>query len=127
MPRLHSVSRIDLSSNPSIADALLALNNAHAQQLSWLDAARMKHLIGEAFAVRRVGEVEAFVLALDQTADYDSPNFLWFRDRYARFVYVDRIAVSSSARGCGYARRLYEEIFGLAKKAGHDRIFCEVT
>lgn len=125
--KLRSVTSVNLSSNPSLADALLALNNANAQELSWLDAARMKHLVGEAFAVRRIGQVEAFVLALDHTADYDSPNFRWFCDRYARFVYVDRIVVSASARGRGYARGLYEEIFWLAIKAGHDRLFCEVN
>jgi uncharacterized protein len=33
------------------------------------------------------------MLAFDQDADYDSPNFLWFRERLARFVYADRVVV----------------------------------
>jgi hypothetical protein len=28
------------------------------------------------------------------SARYDSPNYLWFRNRYQRFVYVDRIVVA---------------------------------
>jgi predicted GNAT superfamily acetyltransferase len=63
----------------------------------------------------------------DQGAQYDSPNFLWFRSRYPRFVYVDRIVVASSARGRGLARRLYDDLFKQAIAAGHDRVVCEVN
>lgn len=67
------------------------------------------------------------MLAFDQDARYDSPNFLWFRARYPRFVYVDRIVVASSARGLGYARRLYRDLFEHAVRAGHERVVCEVN
>ena len=105
----------------------LALNNAHATELSWLDARRLAELTARAFYARRVGEVDAFLLAFDQDADYDSPNFLWFRDRRPRFVYVDRIVVAPEARGRGYARRLYDDLFGEARRAGHDQVVCEVN
>jgi hypothetical protein len=124
-PRPIAVS--DLTGPASLGDALLALNNSHAQELSWLEPARLAHLISQAFLARRIGGVDAFMLALDQNATYDSPNFLWFRERYPRFVYVDRIVVASSARGRGLARRLYEDLFEHAAQAGHDRILCEVN
>ena len=79
-------------------ERLLALNNAHATELSWLDQTRLATLIERAFFVRALGEDEAFLLAFDQDADYDSPNFLWFRARHERFVYVDRIVVAAAAR-----------------------------
>ena len=66
-------------------------------------------------------------MAFDQDARYDSPNFLWFRSRYPRFVYVDRIVVASSARGRGHARRLYDDLFEQAIAAGHERVVCEVN
>lgn len=47
--------------------------------------------------------LDAGMLAMDQDADYASPNFQRFRARYPRFVYVDRIVVAQSARGRGYA------------------------
>ncbi len=50
----------------------------------------------------RIGQTEALLLAFDQAADYDSPNFLWFRERFPRFVYVDRIVVAGEARGRGH-------------------------
>jgi uncharacterized protein len=107
--------------------ALLALNNVHAQELSWLEPARLQHLVAQAFLARRIGNIDAFLLAFDQDADYDSPNFLWFRARYPRFVYVDRIAVAESARGRGCARRLYQNLFEHAEMAGYDRVVCEVN
>ena len=107
--------------------ALLALNNAHAQELSWLEAERLEYLISEAFLARRIGRLDAFLLAFDQDARYDSPNFIWFRARYPRFVYVDRIVVAPAARGRGCARRLYDDLFEHAVRAGHDRVVCEVN
>jgi uncharacterized protein len=124
---LVSVSALDASRRGSLGQSLLALNNAHAQQLSLLDAERLEYLVASAFLARRIGEVEAFVLALDQDADYTSPNFQWFRARYGRFVYVDRIVVASSARRRGYARRLYRDVFEQALRSGHRHVFCEVN
>src|SRR4051812_2035101 len=86
-----------------LGDALLALNNAHARELSWLTPEQLQHL-------GRTG-LRCAPLAMDQDADYASPNFQWFRARYPRFVYVDRIVVAPSARGRGYARLLYRDLF----------------
>ena len=117
----------EISSDNSLAEALLALNNAHAQELSWLEPERLRHLVEQAFLARRIGDLDAFLLAFDQDADYDSPNFVWFRSRYPRFVYVDRIVVAASARGRGCARRLYDDLFEHAVRAGHERVVCEVN
>ena len=59
-----------------IEPAVLALNNEHAEELSWLEPERLSELVGQAFYARRIGDLEAFLLAFDQEADYDSPNFL---------------------------------------------------
>ncbi len=66
-------------------------------------------------------------MAFDHDADYDSPNYLWFRARYPRFVYVDRIVVAPAMRKRGLANRLYEDLFQAARLAGHDRVVCEVN
>ena len=107
--------------------ALLALNNAHAVELSWLAQGRLVHLVAEAFLARRIGIADGLLLAFDQDADYDSPNFLWFRARYRRFVYVDRIVVAPAARGHGLGRHLYRDLFAHAARAGHERVTCEVN
>ena len=120
-----SVTEVDLTGLSG--DALLALNNAHATELSWLESDRFCHLVNQAFLARRVGPAEAMLLAFDQDADYDSPNFLWFRSRFDRFVYVDRIVVAPAARGRGHARRLYNRLFAHAARSGHGRVACEVN
>jgi predicted GNAT superfamily acetyltransferase len=107
--------------------AVLALNNQHAEELSWLEPKELSHLIGQSFHAPRIGNLEAFLIAFDQGADYDSPNFLWFKARYPRFIYVDRILVAAEARGKGHARRLYSDLFDRAKRAGHDVIVCEIN
>jgi predicted GNAT superfamily acetyltransferase len=124
---LHAVTPTDISRTEPLGQALLALNNAHAQELSWLEPERLEYLVGEAFLARRIGDLDAFMLAFDQDARYDSPNFLWFRARYPRFVYVDRIVVAASARGRGCARRLYHDLFEHAVRSEHDRVVCEVN
>jgi len=126
-PDLESVAPAEVSRDAALGQTVLALNNAHAQELSWLEAEGLEHLVGQAFAARRIGNLDAFLLALDQGADYDSPNFQWFRARYPRFVYVDRIVVAPSARGRGCARKLYHDLFEHAARAGYERVVCEVN
>nr|WP_292536340.1 GNAT family N-acetyltransferase [Mesorhizobium sp.] len=113
--------------SPQNESAVLALNNEHATELSWLEPERLFFLLGEAFYARRIGALEAFIMTFDQDARYDSPNFLWFRERYPRFVYVDRVVVAGEARGRGHARRLYEDLFDHALRAGQTIVTCEVN
>src|SRR5215472_18725086 len=68
----------------SIVPNILALNNAHSVELSWLDLDRLKSLLRQAFYARMIGSADAFLIAFDQGARYDSPNYVWFRQRYSR-------------------------------------------
>src|SRR5271156_1641157 len=110
-----------------VVPTILALNNAHAIELSWLDLDRLKSLLRQAFYARMIGSADAFLLAFDQGASYDSPNYMWFRPRYSRFVYVDRVVVSLSMRGRGYARLLYTDLFEQVRGAAHHVVVCEVN
>jgi predicted GNAT superfamily acetyltransferase len=106
---------------------LLGLNNDNAAQTSLLTDQRLRSMLGEAFLATGIGDLDAFLIAFDQDAPYDSPNFLWFRDRFQRFVYVDRVATASACRGRGLAGRLYADLIERAATAGHERICCEVN
>ncbi|MDJ0945957.1 MAG: GNAT family N-acetyltransferase [Kiloniellales bacterium] len=108
-------------------DWVLALNRAQEIELSPLTPPRLEELVAAAFYAKALDPQAAFLLAFDQDAAYDSPNFLWFRDRIARFVYVDRITVAPAQRGRGHARALYDDLFRQALARGHDRIVCEVN
>lgn len=106
---------------------VLALNNIHAVETSMLDEARLRSMLAEAFLATRIGDVDAFLIVFDEGARYDSPNFTWFKGRYPDFVYVDRIVTSANARGKGYARALYEDLFEKAAARGRRRVVCEVN
>jgi predicted GNAT superfamily acetyltransferase len=116
-----------LAKAPELAQRLLNLNNDHAAELSWLEPDRMADLIGQAFVAMSIDDGCALLITFDQDADYDSPNYLWFRDRFDRFIYVDRVVISPLARGRGHARRLYEALFARARAAGHDQVVCEIN
>jgi hypothetical protein len=64
-----------------ISPSILALNNAHAAELSWLDAERLGSLVRQSFYARRIGEADAFLLAFDQRASY-RPDTAWPGGRF---------------------------------------------
>ena len=110
--------------------AVLDLNNRHEVETSWLDRDALATLVAQAFVaivVPSTDGIAAFLIVLDQSADYDSPNFAWFKDRYDRFCYVDRIVVDAAMRGGGLARALYGHLFARARAAGHNVVCCEVN
>ena len=113
--------------SPDVEGAVLALNNAHTVPLSWLEPDRLSLLLRQAFHARRIGAVDAFLIALDEHASYDSPNYQWFRQRHARFVYIDRVVVSAAARRRGHARLLYRDLLRSAVDAGQELVVCEVN
>ena len=126
-PKPEALTPADVHLGAPLAASLLALNNAHASQLSWLESSALASLVARAWLGLRIGEVDAFMLVLDESAAYDSPNFGWFRARYPRFLYVDRIVVTSHARGHGLARQLYDALIAATSRSGHERIVCEVN
>jgi uncharacterized protein len=110
------------------ADRVLELNNEHAVETSLLDLPAAERLLTMCFYAKGIGlGARGFLLALDQDAAYDNFNFLWFRRRFERFVYIDRIIIAKDARGQGLARLMYEDLFAEAKAAGHLRVVCEVN
>jgi predicted GNAT superfamily acetyltransferase len=115
----------DISRNGGLSPALLALNNAFAEELSFLTPEKAADLTGKAFMAACVGEADALLIAFDQDAAYDNGNFRWFKARFPRFVYIDRVVVAPAARGRGLARALYQALFDRA--AGYERVVCEVN
>ncbi len=84
-------------------------------------------MLTQAFYARGMGDVDAALIAFDQDSPYDGLHFAWFRARYKRFVYVDRLVVAPAARGQGFARALYADLFAVAVSAGHTLATCEVN
>lgn len=99
--------------------AILALNAESVRFLSPLDDARLAMLARQAslfLVVEDADAVVAFLLALREGADYDSPNYRWFAQRYARFLYVDRVVVSTRLKSRGAGTLLYQALFNCAAR-----------
>ena len=120
---IHSISAVDAATDA----ALLALNNAHIRETSHLSPEAWRELIGQSFAATCVDGDGALLIVLDHDADYDNANFDWFRARYQRFAYVDRIIVAERLRGQGAAEALYRHLFEQAAAAGLERVVCEIN
>ena len=118
---------IPLERGLGLSPALLALNNRFQQELSFLSPEKATHLVGQAFMASRIGEADALLLAFDQDAQYENPNFNWFRERFDRFVYIDRVVVAPQMRGRGLAQALYRALFQQAAAGRHVRVVCEIN
>ena len=108
--------------------AILALNAESVKFLSPMDAPRLLHLDRQAAYHRVVqidDEVAAFLLVLREGADYDSPNYRWFAATYARFLYIDRVVVSTAHQGRRLGAVLYDDLFAFARADGIDKLTCE--
>jgi uncharacterized protein len=126
----------------SATEPLLALNNDHAIELSSLSLAELDQIIHASFFSATINDSDALIITFDQSSRYEHVNFLWFRsflekarqenagnekNSTANFIYVDRVVTAPAARGQGYARALYTDLFQRAKSAGHTRVVCEVN
>jgi predicted GNAT superfamily acetyltransferase len=107
--------------------ALLSLNNASARETSVLTPERFDQLIGAARVALFIPPTAALLLAFEQSADYDGGHFLWFRSRFSKFLYIDRVIVAEEYRRHGLGRRLYADVFERADRLGQTRVVCEVN
>ncbi|MEO8802059.1 MAG: GNAT family N-acetyltransferase [Rudaea sp.] len=99
-------------------DVVLALNNAAGDSILPLDMSQLQALADHAayFRVAEVdGQLAGFLVALREDADYASPNFRWFRERYEQFLYIDRIVIASGYRRVGLGRVFYADVTSFAE------------
>lgn len=108
-------------------DWVLALSAQHEMETGRLDSETLRVMRDASYLSAVIGDRAGYLITFDQDGAYESPNFLWFKARYPRFVYVDRIVVDPASRGAGFARQLYEHCFERARTAGHTLVVCEVN
>lgn len=112
-------------------DAVLRLNNEASPTIRPLTADQLTELRAMCdvalVASDRSGAVIAFLLSLGGGQPYTSPNYRWFEERHARHQYIDRIVVSSRARGTGVGRAMYESVFERARERGANDVTTEVA
>ena len=109
-------------------DAVLRLNEESVQVLSPMSAHHLAELHANSalhmiFGARE--RVSAFLLAFREHAFYDSVNYLWFAQRFKRFLYIDRVVVSAASRGQGIGTALYRHAFAHAADSAVPLMACE--
>lgn len=112
---------------PADLDALLALSNAHANEIGISTRAAFAELVAMSFRTRMTAVADAFLIALAERAPPVAPNYRWFAARFTRFVYIDRVVVAEGSRRKGLARILYVDLVDAARQAGYMRVCCEVN
>ncbi len=108
-------------------DWVLALSARHEVETGKLDQAKLASMHRAAYWAAACGDKAGYLLTFDQDSPYDSPNFVWFKARYPRFVYIDRIVVEPTMRKQGVGRAFYEALFDRARRDGYSVAACEVN
>lgn len=93
--------------------AVLALNNTqvpHVNALTPDEFAKIAALSGHFTVAEDPQGLLGFVLCIPSGTSYWSGNYQWFGERYARFLYLDRVAVSPRLRRAGVGRALYDDL-----------------
>jgi len=117
------------SDDQAEVDTAVALNNGAVPAVNQLSAGRLRELAGLATYAEVVeddaGTLAGLVLVLPAGAAYDSALYAWFGQRYAGFLYLDRIVVDPAHRRRGVGRLVYDTMEQRALTAG--RLLCEVN
>ena len=95
-----------------------------------MDHARLELLVGQAVLLDVLelgGAVEGALIVLEEDGNYPSPNYRWFGQRNAAFAYVDRIMLSSAARGAGWGVKLYQGAVDAARDLDKPVLTAEVN
>lgn len=114
---------------------ILALNAACTPAVGDMDADDYRRIVGWAHrilvaeAAIGAGGIKpaGFMILVRPGSAYPSLNFAWFETRFDHHLYVDRIAVSETARGAGIGRALYDAALRIATANDDRRITCEVN
>jgi uncharacterized protein len=117
----------DLHDDVSARDDLLRLNNDNARETSLLARQGFDRMIAAACVATFIAPSAAFHLAFEEGDAYEGGHFLWFRGRFDKFLYIDRVVVAEARRRHGLGRRLYDDLFERAVRRGHTRVVCEVN
>jgi uncharacterized protein len=108
-------------------DAVLELNAGSVDATSPLDSAALaayRTMVAEALVCEVDSAVAAFALAYAPGSAYQSMNYRWHAERFADFLYLDRIVVGADFRRRGIGSALYDRLEQVA--AQHGRMVCEV-
>lgn len=110
--------------------AIGALNRGAVPAVSAVDDRELARLVDQSSATFVAVDDEAvvgFLIGFGPGADYASPNYRFFADRYAAFQYVDRVVVHPRYARQGIGGRLYDAFERVAVATRSTVITAEVN
>ena len=127
-----------MNSNPRIRDfvsgdleSVWRLNEAAVDAVSSVTRDQMLALVDmsrDVLVIDDGDEIIGFCNTFNPGADYRSVNYRWFSERYAEFVYLDRIVIAESHRNRGIGALLYGEVERRMQMSGGPGLLtCEVN
>lgn len=109
--------------------AVLALNNDAVPAVNSLTSERLRELASMArhadVVLDESDAVLGLVVVLPRGAAYASPLYAWFTERFASYLYLDRIVVDPAVRRHGVGAFVYDQMEQRARPDG--RLVCEVN
>ncbi|HEX2094118.1 MAG TPA: GNAT family N-acetyltransferase [Longimicrobiaceae bacterium] len=130
MKDAHAISPWIRPAQEADIPAILVINAAGAPGVSplsaseWTELARLATL---SCVAESDGTILGYLVALAPEVNYTGEEFRWFQQQYARFLYIDQVAVAGSWRGCGVGALLYAHAEAFALSRGSTRLVCEVN
>lgn len=109
---------------------ILALNAASTPAVGEMALPAYRDIAAQAYRVliaEAGGEPAGFLILIRPGSSYPSDNYGWFEEQFDHHLYIDRIAISESAKGQGVGRALYDEALKLAAELGEERLTAEVN
>ena len=108
--------------------SILELNEANLPALGSLGTiekvSELYNLSSCFYLVFYKNDLIAFLVLMDKTSSYKSPNYLFFKTRFKQFSYIDRVAVSFHNQRKGVGTYLYNQVAALIKD---QNLCCEVN
>ena len=111
---------------------VLEINNANTPGVSELTLSELETDITNCLHALAIdnehGEVCAFCITFAPDAPDVGVNHRWFAERYASFVYLDRIAIDPTYQNLGLGVLLYQSVEQqMIDSAQHSLLCCEVN
>ena len=111
---------------------VLAINNANTPGVSELTLSELETDITNCLHALAIdnehGEVCAFCITFAPDAPAAGVNHRWFAERYASFVYLDRIAIDPTYQNLGLGVLLYQSVERqMIASTQHSLLCCEVN
>lgn len=108
----------------------VALNNAAVPHVTPFDVAELREILAQAdrtFLAVVDDAPRGLLILIREGSSYESPNYRFFQERHACFLYVDRIIVDPESHGTGIGRALYGAALAHGRAQAVPVLACEVN